>query len=141
MIFVPIIWASFDFRPYQKKSLKNIPAKKFVWKRSLAPHFWWYGMGFATWQLLIVQLLPRGADVTVHVIKNIFKLLKIIIFNQKNLKINLKIRKKLLKFNFRPLIFFNLKIIFFSSYFKKKIYKIISFFFEKLFSEISDFII
>jgi len=52
-------------------------------------------MVLATWQLLTVQLLPRGADVAVHVIKK-FKL-KInygnYFLNLKYLKINLKIIK------------------------------------------------
>jgi len=61
MIFVPVIWASFGFHPCKKKKLKNIPTIFFVWKRSLAPHFCWFGTIFAMWQLLIVQLLPCGA--------------------------------------------------------------------------------
>jgi len=38
------------FVPVKKKFEKHPCKKKFVWKRSLAPHFWWYGMGFATWR-------------------------------------------------------------------------------------------
>jgi len=52
-------------------------------------------MVLATWQLLTVQLLPRGADVAVHVIKKLK--LKInygnYFLNLKYLKINLKIIK------------------------------------------------
>jgi len=45
------------FVPVQKKFEKH-PCNFFVWKKSLDPHFLWDGIGFATWQLLTVQLLP-----------------------------------------------------------------------------------
>jgi len=65
-------------------------------------------MVLATWQLLTVQLLPRGADIAVHVIKKIkiknklwklFFKFKISENKFKNHKKNLKIlfRKKNLK--------------------------------------------
>jgi len=33
MIFVPVIWATFDFRPCKKKSLNYIPAKKILFEK------------------------------------------------------------------------------------------------------------
>jgi len=33
MIFVPVIWACFDFRPCKKKSLNKIPAKKILFEK------------------------------------------------------------------------------------------------------------
>jgi len=61
MIFVPVIWASFDFRPCQKKKLKNIPAKKNLFEKGPWPTktLKWHGSchvavadcaTFATWR-------------------------------------------------------------------------------------------
>jgi len=44
MIIVPVIWASFDFRPCKKKIEIHPCKKKFVWKGSLAPLLSWFGM-------------------------------------------------------------------------------------------------
>ena len=33
MIIVPVIWASFDFRPCKKKNLKYIPIKKNLFEK------------------------------------------------------------------------------------------------------------
>jgi len=58
MIFVPVIWACFDFRSCKKKCLNYIPAKFYLFEKGPWPHFFmiWHGFG----------------QVTGHVIKNIF---------------------------------------------------------------------
>jgi len=69
-----------------------------------------------------MQLLPCGADVTCHVIKKLifFKSFENYFLKLKKSENKFKNpEKKLLKLNFRLLIFFNLKIIFFSSFFSK----------------------
>ena len=70
----------YDFRPYNldqfwflslQKKIKKHPCKMFfVWKRFMAPLHIWCGLIFATWQLLIVQLLSRSADVACRIILN-----------------------------------------------------------------------
>ena len=39
MIIVPVIWASFDFRPCVKKKLKYIPVKKKLFEKGPWPHY------------------------------------------------------------------------------------------------------
>jgi len=38
MIFVPVIWACFDFCPCKRKSLKNIPVNFFLFEKGPWPH-------------------------------------------------------------------------------------------------------
>ena len=38
MIFFPVIWANFDFRPCKKKSLNYIPTKTFLFEKGPWPH-------------------------------------------------------------------------------------------------------
>jgi len=38
MIFVPVTWPCFDFRPCKKKSLNYIPAKKVLFEKGRWPH-------------------------------------------------------------------------------------------------------
>jgi len=64
MIFVLVIWVSFDFRPCKKK-FKNIPAKKDLFEKGL----WPYIFADTAW------VSPRGTDKVVHVIKK-YKLKK-----------------------------------------------------------------
>ena len=39
MIIVPVIWASFDFRPCKKKKLKNILVEKILFEKGPWPHY------------------------------------------------------------------------------------------------------
>ena len=61
MIIVPVIWASFDFRPCVKKKLNYIPVNFFFLKKVPGPtiQLIWHGFGhvavadcatFATWR-------------------------------------------------------------------------------------------
>jgi len=76
MIFVPVIWVSFDFRPCKKKSLKNIPVKKNCLKKVPGPTFLmiWHGV----------------CHVACHVILNFYFFLKFwkLFLKLKNMKIN-----------------------------------------------------
>jgi len=66
MIFVPVIWVSFDFSSLQKKSLNYIPAKKKYLKKVPGPtsQLIWH----AVRHVAVVQLWLCGADVAGHVI-------------------------------------------------------------------------
>jgi len=39
MIIVPVIWASFDFRPCEKKNLNYIPVKYFLFEKGPWPYY------------------------------------------------------------------------------------------------------
>jgi len=62
MIIVPVIWVSFDFRPYEEKKFELHLCKIFFClKKVPGPTSWLTWHVLATWQLLTVQLLLRGS--------------------------------------------------------------------------------
>jgi len=63
MIFIPVIWVSFDFRPYKKKSLKNIPVKKYLFEKGSSPHQ----------NIEVAWFLPRGMSHNIKFLKIFLK--------------------------------------------------------------------
>jgi len=73
MIIVIVIWASFDFRPCKKKIEIHPCKKKNCLKKVPGTTIQLIWHVLATWQLLTVQLLPRGVPPDIKFLKIFFK--------------------------------------------------------------------